>query len=122
MSNQLQTQNKRDISTDTSAWTFQDIKRYYDPQDLLTEKQIGQALSLIKGRNLNPLLNEVYIVAYKKKNGGIHGLVFSEEHKQKMMDELDLYSFIEKLNEYMAFGHQSIMVFEGANNDNIQRI
>ena len=52
----------------------------------------------------------------------IHGLVFSEEHKQKMMDELDLYSFIEKLNEYMAFGHQSIMVFEGANNDNIQRI
>ena len=30
MSNQLQTQNKRDISTDTSAWTFQDIKRYYD--------------------------------------------------------------------------------------------
>lgn len=52
----------------------------------------------------------------------IHGLVFSEEHKQKMMDELDLYSFIEKLNEYMAFGHQSIMVFEGTNNDNIQRI
>lgn len=52
----------------------------------------------------------------------IHGLVFSEEHKQKMMDELDLYSFIEKLNEYMAFGHQLIMVFEGANNDNIQRI
>lgn len=31
----------------------------------------------------------------------IHGLVFSEEHKQKMMDELDLYSFIEKINEYM---------------------
>ena len=39
MTNQLQTQNKRDISTDTSVWTFQDIKRYYDPQDLLTEKQ-----------------------------------------------------------------------------------
>lgn len=52
----------------------------------------------------------------------IHGLVFSKEHKQKMMDELDLYSFIEKINEYMAFGYQSIMVFEGANNDNIQRI
>ena len=80
MSNQLQTQNKRDISTDTSAWTFQDIKRYYDPQDLLTEKQIGQALSLIKGRNLNPLLNEVYIVAYKKKNGGAEfSLIVSKE-------------------------------------------
>lgn len=52
----------------------------------------------------------------------IHGLVISESHKQKMMNELDLYSFIEKINEYMAFGHQSIMVFEGANNDNIQRI
>lgn len=52
----------------------------------------------------------------------IHGLVISESHKQKMMNELDLYSFIEKLNEYIAFGHQSIMVFEGANNDNIQRI
>ena len=52
----------------------------------------------------------------------IHGLVFSKEHKQKMMDELDLYSFIEKLSEYMALGYQSIMVFEGANNDNIQRI
>ena len=80
MSNQLQTQNKRDISTDTSAWTFQDIKRYYDPQDLLTEKQIGQALSLIKGRNLNPLLNEVYIVAYKKKNGRAEfSLIVSKE-------------------------------------------
>lgn len=42
----------------------------------------------------------------------IHGLVLSEEHKQKMMDDLDLYSFIEKLNEYMALGYQSIMVFE----------
>lgn len=80
MTNQLQTQNKRDISTDTSAWTFQDIKRYYDPQDLLTEKQVGQALSLIKGRNLNPLLNEVYIVAYKKKNGGAEfSLIVSKE-------------------------------------------
>lgn len=80
MTNQLQTQNKRDISTDTSVWTFQDIKRYYDPQDLLTEKQVGQALSLIKGRNLNPLLNEVYIVAYKKKNGGAEfSLIVSKE-------------------------------------------
>lgn len=42
----------------------------------------------------------------------IHGLVFSKEHKQKMMDDLDLYSFIEKMNEYMAFGYQLIMVFE----------
>lgn len=42
----------------------------------------------------------------------IHGLVFSKEHKQKMMDELDLYSFIEKLNEYMAFGYRSKVVFK----------
>ena len=41
----------------------------------------------------------------------IHGLVFSKEHKQKMMDDLDLYSFIEKLNEYMAFGYCSKVVF-----------
>ncbi|AZF90378.1 hypothetical protein PP207_gp34 [Streptococcus phage CHPC572] len=41
----------------------------------------------------------------------IHGLVFSQEHKQKMMDDLDLYSFIEKLNEYMAFGYCSKVVF-----------
>ena len=51
-------------------WTFEDIKRYFDPQNLLTEKQVGQALSLIKGRNLNPLANEVYIVAYKKPQWG----------------------------------------------------
>ena len=36
-----------------------------------------------------------------------HGLVFSEEHKQKMMDELDLYSFISKINEYMYFAKKS---------------
>ena len=41
----------------------------------------------------------------------IHGLVFSEEHKQKMIDDLDLYSFIEKLNEYMALGYYSKVVF-----------
>lgn len=41
----------------------------------------------------------------------IHGLVFSKEHKQKMMDDLDLYSFIEKINEYMAFGYRSKVVF-----------
>lgn len=78
--NQLSTQNKRDIAIDTSVWTFQDVKRYFDPQNLLTEKQIGQALSLIKGRNLNPLANEVYIVAYKKKSGGIEfSLIVSKE-------------------------------------------
>lgn len=78
--NQLATQTKRDIAVDTSAWTFQDIKRYFDPQNLLTDKQVGQALSLIKGRNLNPLANEVYIVAYKKKTGGIEfSLIVSKE-------------------------------------------
>nr|DAJ37464.1 MAG TPA: oxidase [Caudoviricetes sp.] len=29
----MTTQTKRDISVDTSAWTFQDIKRYFDPQN-----------------------------------------------------------------------------------------
>lgn len=78
--NQLTMQNKRDISVDTSAWTFQDVKRYFDPQNLLTEKQVGQALSLIKGRNLNPLANEVYIVAYRNKNGGTEfSLIVSKE-------------------------------------------
>lgn len=78
--NQLATQTKRDIAVDTSAWTFQDIKRYFDPQNLLTEKQVGQALSLIKGRNLNPLANEVYIVAYNKKTGGTEfSLIVSKE-------------------------------------------
>lgn len=76
----MTTQTKRDISVDTSAWTFQDIKRYFDPQNLLTEKQVGQALSLIKGRNLNPLANEVYIVAYKTKTGGTEfSLIVSKE-------------------------------------------
>lgn len=78
--NQLSTQSKRDIAIDTSVWTFQDVKRYFDPQNLLTEKQVGQALSLIKGRNLNPLANEVYIVAYKKKSGGTEfSLIVSKE-------------------------------------------
>lgn len=78
--NQLTTQAKRDIAVDTSVWTFQDVKRYFDPQNLLTEKQVGQALSLIKGRNLNPLANEVYIVAYKKKTGGTEfSLIVSKE-------------------------------------------
>lgn len=41
----------------------------------------------------------------------INGLVFSEEHKQKMMDELDLYSFINKINEYMYFAKKSTQIF-----------
>ena len=41
----------------------------------------------------------------------IHGLVFSKEHKQKMMDELDLYSFISKINEYMYFAKESTQIF-----------
>lgn len=41
----------------------------------------------------------------------IHGPVFSKEHKQKMMDDLDLYSFIEKLNEYMAFAKKPLLIF-----------
>ena len=61
--NQLATQTKRDITTDPSSLTGADIKKYFDPQNLLTEKQIGQALALCKGRNLNPFANEVYIVA-----------------------------------------------------------
>ena len=80
--NQLATQQaKRDIAIDTSVWTPQDIKRFFDPQNLLSEKQVGQALSLIKGRNLNPLANEVYIVAYKNnKTGGVEfSLIVSKE-------------------------------------------
>ncbi|HEL0787327.1 phage recombination protein Bet [Streptococcus equi subsp. zooepidemicus] len=79
--NQLSTQQaKRDIAIDTSVWTPQDIKRFFDPENLLTDKQVGQALSLIKGRNLNPLANEVYIVAYRKKSGGTEfSLIVSKE-------------------------------------------
>ncbi|MDG3141421.1 phage recombination protein Bet [Streptococcus suis] len=78
--NQLSTQTKRDITIDTSVWTPQDIKRFFDPQNLLSEKQVGQALTLIKGRNLNPLANEVYIVAYKNRNGGTEfSLIVSKE-------------------------------------------
>lgn len=80
MANQLAKQTKRDITTDTSVWTPQDVKRFFDPQNLLSEKQIGQALTLIKGRNLNPFANEVYIVAYKNKGGGTEfSLIVSKE-------------------------------------------
>ncbi|AZF90487.1 hypothetical protein PP210_gp39 [Streptococcus phage CHPC663] len=43
----------------------------------------------------------------------IHGLVFSKEHKHKMMDELDLYSFIGKINEYMYFAKKPTQIFRG---------
>lgn len=80
MANQVAKQTKRDITTDTSVWTPQDVKRFFDPQNLLSEKQIGQALTLIKGRNLNPFANEVYIVAYKNKGGGTEfSLIVSKE-------------------------------------------
>ena len=78
--NQLATQIKRDITTDPSLLTGADIKKYFDPQNLLTEKQVGQALALCKGRNLNPFANEVYIVAYKNRNGGTEfSLIVSKE-------------------------------------------
>lgn len=80
MTNQITKQAKRDIALDTNAWTPQDIKRFFDPQNLLSEKQVGQALTLIKGRNLNPFANEVYIVAYKNRNGGTEfSLIVSKE-------------------------------------------
>ena len=41
----------------------------------------------------------------------IHDLVFSESHKQKMMNELDLYSFISKINEYMYFAKKPTQIF-----------
>lgn len=43
----------------------------------------------------------------------IHGIVFSQEHKQKMMDDLDLYSFRDKINEYMYFAKKSTQIFRG---------
>ncbi|MDS5599658.1 phage recombination protein Bet, partial [Streptococcus pneumoniae] len=78
--NQLATQTKRNITTDPSLLTGADIKKYFDPQNLLTEKQVGQALALCKGRNLNPFANEVYIVAYTNRNGGKEfSLIVSKE-------------------------------------------
>ncbi|MDS2644338.1 phage recombination protein Bet, partial [Streptococcus pneumoniae] len=74
------TQTKRNITTDPSLLTGADIKKYFDPQNLLTEKQVGQALALCKGRNLNPFANEVYIVAYTNRNGGKEfSLIVSKE-------------------------------------------
>ena len=95
MANELQNV-KRDITTDTSLWTGADVKRFFDPQNLLTDKQIGQALSLIKGRNLNPLANEVYIVAYKKQNGGAEfSLIVSKEAFMKRANQNPNYQGFE---------------------------
>ena len=41
----------------------------------------------------------------------IHVPVYSEEHKQKMMDELDTYSFIKKMNELMYDANNPIQIF-----------
>lgn len=41
----------------------------------------------------------------------IHGPVYSEEHKQKMMDELDTYSFISKMDQLMYNAKNPIQVF-----------
>lgn len=41
----------------------------------------------------------------------IHGIVFSDDHKQKMMDELDTYSFINKINEYVHNAMNSTQIF-----------
>lgn len=41
----------------------------------------------------------------------IHGQVYSEEHKQKMMDELDTYSFISKMDQLMYDANNPIQVF-----------
>lgn len=87
---------RNDITTDASLWTSKDVKRFFDPQNLLTEKQVGQALSLIKGRNLNPLANEVYIVVYKKKNGGTEfSLIVSKEVFMKRANQNPNYKGFE---------------------------
>lgn len=41
----------------------------------------------------------------------IHGQVYSEEHKQKMMDELDTYSFISKMDQLMYNAKNPIQIF-----------
>ena len=96
MANNVATQSNRDISINTEDWTPQDIKKYFDPQNLLSEKQVGQALSLIKGRNLNPLANEVYIVAYKKRDGNTEfSLIVSKESFMKRANKNPNYKGFE---------------------------
>lgn len=89
--NQLSTQIKRDITTDPSLLTGADIKKYFDPQNLLTEKQVGQALALCKGRNLNPFANEVYIVAYQNNSGTEFSLIVSKEAFMKRAERCEGY-------------------------------
>lgn len=67
--NQLATQTKRNITTDPSLLTGADIKSILTHKTYWLKKQVGQALALCKGRNLNPFANEVYIVAYTNRNG-----------------------------------------------------
>lgn len=93
--NQLATQTKRDITTDPTLLTGADIKKYFDPQDLLSEKQVGQALALCKGRNLNPFANEVYIVAYKNNNGTDFSLIVSKEAFMKRAERCEGYDGFE---------------------------
>lgn len=93
--NQLATQTKRDITTDPSLLTGADIKKYFDPQNLLTEKQVGQALALCKGRNLNPFANEVYIVAYQNNSGTEFSLIVSKEAFMKRAERCEGYDGFE---------------------------
>lgn len=93
--NQLSTQIKRDITTDPTLLTGADIKKYFDPQNLLSEKQVGQALALCKGRNLNPFANEVYIVAYKNNSGTEFSLIVSKEAFMKRAERCDGYDGFE---------------------------
>ena len=93
--NQVAAQIKRDITTDPTLLTSADIKRYFDPENLLTEKQVGQALALCKGRNLNPFANEVYIVAYKTKSGTDFSLIVSKEAFMKRAERSDGYDGFE---------------------------
>lgn len=93
--NQLTTQTKRDITTDPTLLTSADIKRYFDPQNLLSERQVGQALALCKGRNLNPFANEVYIVAYKSSSGTEFSLIVSKEAFMKRAERCEGYDGFE---------------------------
>ncbi|HEQ4443782.1 TPA: phage recombination protein Bet [Streptococcus pyogenes] len=96
MANQLSTQQvKRDITTDPTLLTGADIKKYFDPQNLLSEKQVGQALALCKGRNLNPFANEVYIVAYKNNSGTDFSLIVSKEAFMKRAERCEGYDGFE---------------------------
>lgn len=93
--NQLATQTKRDITVDPTLLTGADIKKYFDPENLLNDKQVGQALALCKGRNLNPFANEVYIVAYRSKSGTEFSLIVSKEAFMKRAERCEGYDGFE---------------------------